>query len=76
MRSRAGRPRVYRMPLRPGSAPDLMRAIETLMRPSRTDSACFEPLGVYQTRSRVSATREPPSVENGAFSSCAFLTVM
>ena len=65
------------MPLRPGSAPDLMRAIETLMRPSRTDSASLAPLGVYQTRRRVSATRDlPPSVENGAFRSCALLTVM
>ena len=53
-----------------------MRAIETLMRPSRTESASLPPLGVYHTRRRVSATREPPSVENGAFSSCALLTAM
>ena len=51
-----------------------MRAIETLMRPSRTDSAVFAPFGVNHTRRRVSATREPPSVENGAFRSCDLLT--
>ena len=44
------------------------------MRPSRTVST--SPFGVFsQTRRRVSATRNPPSVWNGVFSRAAFETV-
>ena len=51
--------RLQRMPLRPGRAPDLMRAIETLMRPSRTESASFDALRACTTRA--GASRPPAS---------------